>query len=156
MIQVLCIEPTQAHKAMQALVWPFVKANVTAGRKVVMEARLADDMKSDQQRRYLHGVVLTQIAQQANVNGQKFAMPVWKEFFRDKFLGFKTVSFTDPMTGKRHRRRVRISTEDLGVKKYAEYIEKITAFACTELSVVFDQHSPDGMIDSETGEVFCA
>ena len=154
MIQTLCINPVQAHNALLTLVWPWVKANTAAGHKVAVEARLAEDAKSDQQRRYLHGVVLTQIARQATVNGQKFPMPVFKEFFRDKYLGFKTVTFVNPMTGKRHRRRVRVSTEDLGVKKYAEYIERVTSFAVTELSVVFDQHSPDGAVDPDTGEVY--
>jgi hypothetical protein len=58
------------------------------------------------------------------------------------------VTTVNPMTGKKHRRRVRKSTEDLGVKAYAELIERVTAFAVTELSVEFPAY-----IDQETGEI---
>ena len=64
------------------------------------------------------------IAQQAAPNGVKFPMQVWKEHFRSEFLGFKTVTTTNPLTRKKSRKRVRVSTEDLGVKGYAEYIKK--------------------------------
>jgi hypothetical protein len=47
------------------------------------------------------------------------------------------VVIKDPMTGKRKRRKVRISTEDLGVKAYSKLIDQVTAFACTELGVLF-------------------
>lgn len=154
MIQVQCINPQQAHSAIMAHVWPWVKAQTTAERSVVLEARLHEDVKSDQQRRFYHGVILKQISEQAKPNGDKFPLAVWKEHFRKEYLGFKTVTFTDPMTGKKSRRRVRQSTENLGVKGYNKLIERVTAFACTELGVVFDQHSPDGWIDPDTGEIY--
>jgi len=153
-IQTLCINPQQAHQAIMAQVWPWVKAQTSAKHPVVLEARLHEDAKTDQQRAFYHGVILTQIAQQAMPNGIKYPMPVWKEYMRQKYLGFKTVTFTDPMTGKKSRRRVRQSTENLGVKGYNKLIERVTAFAVTELGVVFDQHSPDGMVDPDTGEVY--
>ena len=155
MIQVLCINPVQAHQAMQAQVWPWVKAQTIAQHPVVLEARLAEDKKSDQQRRYLHGVVLTQIAKQARVNGASYPLAVWKEYLRNEYLGFKTVTSINPMTGKKHRRRVRVSTEDLGVKAYAAYIERVTAFAVTDLHVVFDQQSSaQAWCDEDTGEIY--
>lgn len=152
MIQIRCFNAQQAHQDILNVLWVWVKAQTTAGQQVDIEARLAEDKKSDQQRRYLHGVVLTQIAKQALVNGQQFDLKVWKEHFRAEYLGFKTVTSINPMTGKRHRRRARISTEDLSVKKYAEYIERITAFACTELSVVFDAGQQN--CDPDTGEIY--
>ena len=53
------------------------------------------------------------------------------------------------MTGKKVRRRVRVSTEDLGVKGYSEYIERVTAFAAVELGVEFQEE----WVDPDTGEV---
>lgn len=155
MIQALCINPQQAHQAIMAHVWPWVKAQTTADHAVVLEARLHEDVKTDQQRRYYHGVILTQIAKQAKPNGQSYPLAVWKEWFRSKYLGFKTVTCTDPMTGKKSRRRVRQSTENLSLKGYNQLIERVTAFAVTELGVVFDQQSsPSGWIDPDTGEVY--
>lgn len=119
------------------IVRPWCKDRWKEGKRLAISIVEAEDAKSDQQRRYYHGVVLTEIAEQAKANGQKFAMPVWKEFFRDKFLGFKVKTFTNPVTGKKSRRRVRISTEDLGVKAYSNLIERVTAFAVTDLGVEF-------------------
>jgi hypothetical protein len=141
--------PQEAHKGVVGQVWQQIKALAMAGHPTVVEVRTAEDVKTDKQRRYLHGYVLTAIAQQASVNGQKFDLRTWKEHFRAEFLGFKTVTAKNPMTGKKVRRRVRVSTEDLGIKGYAEYIERITAFAAVELGVVFAEE----WIDPETGEV---
>ena len=64
-------------------------------------------------------------------------MQVWKEHFRETFVGSKWKVTTDPMTGKKKRRKVRISTEDLGVKAYSKLIDQVTAFAAVELGVMF-------------------
>jgi len=141
-------DPQQAHSSLSLQVWPWAKSMLAAGNRLVLEVRLAEDAKTDGQRKYYHGVVLTEIAKQATVNGQRFPLAVWKEHFRSEYLGFKTVTCTNPMTGKKSRRRVRKSTEDLGVKAYAQLIERVTAFACTDLGVEFPAR-----IDPETGEI---
>ena len=126
------------------------------GHRLQIEIRLHEDAKTDRQRAYYHAVVLTQIAQQARPNGQIYEMHAWKEFFRAKFLGFRTVTHKDPMTGKKHRRRERISTEDLGVMGYSMLIEKVTAFAVVELGVEFPLTWAEYermQVDPETGEI---
>jgi hypothetical protein len=148
MLQVHWINPQQAHASLNQTVVPWAKSMMLAGHRLVAEFRLAEDVKTDGQRKYYHGIVLTEIAKQAKVNGQKFPLAVWKEHFRNEYLGFKTVTFINPMTGKKARRRVRKSTEDLGVKAYAQLIERVTAFACTDLGVEFPAR-----IDPETGEI---
>lgn len=152
MIQIRCINPQQGHAAIAAQLWPWVKSMTMAGNMVDIHAGPSEDAKTDRQRRYYHGVILTEIARQANAAGQKFPMAVWKEYFRDKFLGKKRITFIDPMTGKKSRRHVRISTEDLGIRKYAELIERVTAFAVTELGVTFSADM-DEWTDPETGEI---
>jgi len=129
--------PQQGHAALTGQGWPWAKSMLMAGHRLVVEFRPLDDEKTERQRRYYHGVVLTEIAQQAVVNGQRFPMHVWKEYYRDKFLGHKVKSFVNPVTGRKVRRRVRVSTEDLGVKAYSELIEKVTADAATEHGVEF-------------------
>lgn len=145
----LSANPVDAHKTLAGMVWQQIKALAVAGHGTVVEVRTAEDVKTDKQRRYLHGYVLMTIAQQAVVNGQKFDMKTWKEWYRSTYLGSKTVTFKDPFTGKKIRRRQRVSTEDLGVKGYSEYIERVTAHAATELGVEFREE----WVDPETGEV---
>ena len=146
----LSANPIQAHQSLAGPVWQQIKALAMAGHATVVEVRTAEDCKTDKQRKYLHGYVLMTIARQAKVNGQQFDMPTWKEFFRAEFLGAKTVTFKNPITGKKVRRRQRVSTEDLGVKGYGEYIDRVTAYAATELGVEFREE----WVDPETGEVF--
>lgn len=144
------INEVQGHIVVSKTVWPWCKSQLNAGRPVVLEARLAEDCKTDKQRRYLHGYILMTIARQAAPNGTKFPMQVWKEHMRSEFLGFKTVTTTNPLTGKKVRRRQRVSTEDLGVKGYSEYIDRVAAYAATELGVEFMEQ----WVCPETGEIF--
>jgi hypothetical protein len=151
-LQLVLRDPVQGHAALSSHGWPWAKAQMTAGRPVVAEFRLLEDDKTNEQRGYLH-IIYTFIAEHAVVNGQKFPMKVWKEYYRDKFLGFKVKSFKDPMTGRTVRRRVRVSTEDLGVKGYAILIDKVTAHASTDLNLTVPPPVRRGEIDPDTGEI---
>lgn len=146
----LSANPVEAHKIYAGPIREMLKALSTAGHATVVEIRTAEDAKTDKQRRYLHGYVLMTISRQAAPGGQKFDMRVWKEQFRSMFLGFKTVTHKNPLTGKKIRRRERVSTEDLGIKGYSEYIDRVTSFAAMELGVEF----MDEWIDPDTGEVY--
>ena len=146
-----------AGHSFRNVVAPWCKSQWMAGHRLEVEFRLHEDAKTDRQRAYYHGIVLKCIADQARPNGQAFPMPVWKEHFRKEYLGFRTATCIDPMTGKKSRRRVRKSTEDLGVKGYSNFIDKVTAFACTELGVEFTVRSFDAweamQVDPDTGEI---
>lgn len=142
--------PVQARAVLTEVVHPWIKAQLVAGRACVLEVRLAEDEKTDKQRRYLHGFVFKTIAEQAKPHGQTFPLAVWKEWYRAEFLGFRTVTHRNPITGKKTRRRERQSTEQLGVKGYRDYIERVLAHATTELGVDF----PERWVDPETGEIY--
>jgi hypothetical protein len=124
-----------ATQVFRGQVSPWCEGQWKAGRKLVAEFRLYEDVLSDEQRGYYHGVVLTAIAQQAAPLGNRWPMRVWKEYFRKKFLGTKTVSVTDPLTGETWQEQVRVSTEDLGVRAYADLITHVIAEASSELGV---------------------
>lgn len=144
--------PQQGHEVMSQAFWPWAKSMLAAGHQLRVSAGSLEDHKTDAQRRFLHGVVFKAIAEQVVVDGRRFPLAVWKEYYREKFLGFKTVSIINPVTGKKMRRRQRISTEDLSVKEYAQHIEKVTADAVTAHGVWFP---PDYLtIDPETGEIY--
>ena len=154
MLQVQWINTEQAHTSLNRTVVPWAKKLLKDGHALVAEFRLAEDCKTDKQRAYFHKVVLGEITKQAKPNGQKFDFKTWKEYFRKNYLGFKTVTFRDPMTGKYTKTRVRVSTEDLGVKAYSNYIDRVTAFAVTELGVEFSvKRWEDYQVDPETGEI---
>lgn len=145
--------PQQAHQAMTAQLWPQIKALTTAGKRLVLTLVDADDEVRIKQRGYYHKVILGEIAQKASMNGQKFDMRTWKEYFRKKHLPDKRKNVKNPMTGRTITIRVRQSTENLGVKKYAQLIEMVTAFAVTDLGVEFSERNFDRWVDPETGEL---
>jgi len=144
--------PQQAHAEIVGRGWPWAKSMLMAGHRLAVEFKPLEDAKTSEQRAYYH-VVLEFIAEHATANGEKFPMPVWKEFFRDKFLGFKVKTFKNPMTGRKVRRRVRVSTEDLGVRGYGQLIEKVTAFASTDLGLTVPPPRRREFVDPETGEI---
>ncbi len=132
------VDPDQAKAALLGQIGPYCRQMWAQGHaRLSVVIQPEEDAKSVQQRRYYHGVVLKEIAEQVAVNGEKFDMKVWKEHFREKYVGYRWVVLKDPMTGKKKRRKVRVSTEDFGIKAYSRLIEQVTAEAVTELGVVF-------------------
>lgn len=97
-----------------------------------------DDITA-KQRGFLHAAVLPQIAEQVRVGekGERYVAEAWKEYYRKKFLGHKWVMQKLPGQKRAVPRKVRISTEDLGIKAYSEYIDRVIADAATEWFVQF-------------------
>lgn len=137
-LQTYFINEDQAEKACFHQVLPFARKLWANGAdRLICTVISAEDALSDRQRRYYHGVVITEIAQQAKVEGAKHPFKVWKEYFRETYLGSRVETVQNPMTGLYKKVEVRISTEDLNVKEYSDLIEKVTAFAVTDLGVRF-------------------
>lgn len=146
----------QAAMAIRNVAAPKCREIWATGQLVEATFRTHEDAKTDRQRAYYHGVVLKTIAQQARPNGEQHALAVWKEYFRAEYLGHKTVTNKNPLTGKKVRRRVRVSTEDLGVKGYSQLIDRVSAFAATELGVTFPASFDQWermQVDPATGEI---
>ena len=114
-----------------------VALELDAGKKVFTEVKAWEEKKLDIQRNYYHGIVLKTIAGQAMIDGKKYSLKSWKEYFRAEYLGEEIQGFDNPMTGKYEEKVVRISSEDLSIREYAKLIEKVTAFAVTDLDVRF-------------------
>lgn len=101
------------------------------------------------QRGFLHKAVFPQIADQVVFpDGQRFEWRVWKEMFRGRFLGDRWELRAEPrwsdelgrfvVPKRKTPRRVRVSTEDLTIKQYSDYIDKVIDTAITEFGVRFD------------------
>ena len=147
----------QAAMAIRNVAAPKCREIWATGQLVEATFRTHEDAKTDRQRAYYHGVVLKTIAQQARPNGEQHALAVWKEYFRAEYLGYKTVTTKNPITGKKVRRRVRVSTEDLGVKGYSQLIDRVSAFAATELGVTFPASFDQWermQVEPDTGEIY--
>lgn len=156
----------QARAILKAHALPWVGEQLKAGRELVAEFRLLDDDITEAQRGYLHGVVLTEAALYARPNGQQFPMKVFKEYFRDRLLPDKRVTAVNPLTGRKSRRRVRVSTEELGVRRLAKYIDEVIAILADEFGVVVSEPLPAHLrpqrarrisatetVDMSTGEI---
>lgn len=164
----------EAHEAvMQA--YSIAKRLIDDGKRVQIQVGEDADPVSIKQRRFFHGPVLTQISEQVRVSGERYTPDVWKEYFRKLFLPDRFEMRRVPVYDKAQcmlvqpKRatpyRVRSSTEELGVKKYSEHIEKVIAHAATEWAVAFKldprEHaatryvrpSTKRIIDAETGEI---
>lgn len=146
---IICHDQTQGKQVLTKSFLPWLGKMLAEGNKIVVRGEEYENELSDRQRGYLHGVVLTQIAQQArDCDGNPHHMRVWKEYFRNTLLGSKKKTVVNPINGRKSRRLVRVSTEDLGVRAYAKYIDQVTAFAATDLGVTitvrFEDYEGDG------------
>jgi hypothetical protein len=91
------------------------------------------------QRGFLHAAVLPQIAEQAYVGEkrERFTAEVWKEFFHRRFIPDRWVMRKLPGAKRATPHRERVSSESLGVRRYAEWIDQIIDTAIVEHGVVF-------------------
>lgn len=103
-------------------------------RIIVGEER---DSLSARQRRFMHGPLLGQIAEQVRVNGERFVIAVWKRYYKDLFLGHTWEMVKMPGQKKATPRKVPVSSEDLSIKQYSEWIDRVIAHAATEFGVRF-------------------
>lgn len=144
---------------------PWIGEQLAQGRELVLEARLLDDDITQKQRGYFHAVLLAELSEFVRPGGVKHAPEVWKVYLKEKFLGFKVVTSINPLTGKKVRLRHRVSTESLGVRGYATFIDQCIAFAATDLNYTVSEPLPPELrpqrrtarrnetIDQTTGEI---
>lgn len=125
-----------AHNAITQA-YSVARALIQDGKRVKISVGEDDDPVTVKQRRFLHGPVLEQISEQVRVGGERFVTDVWKEYLRKRILGDRWESYKAPGAKRATPHRIRNSTEELGVKAYSEYIDKVIALACTEWHVEF-------------------
>lgn len=77
-LTIQCYEPTQAHKALTALIWPLLKASLMAGRRMIV--KVEPETRSLLQNRRLWAM-LTDISKQVDWYGKKLSPTDWKNVF---------------------------------------------------------------------------
>lgn len=133
-----CIARTreQAHEAVMRG-YALAKALLADGKPVQICVGEDESDRSVQQNRFYWGPCLSEISEQARVGGQRYTTEAWHELFKRQFLGFEIEKVH--VAGRKRPtviRRLR-STAALSVRQMSEYLDKLQAFAATDLGVQF-------------------
>lgn len=147
----LC-NPQQAHPLIDAC-WKQAKPRLMAGERLVLTLAAPKADRTVQQNRYYWGVVLAEISHQARIGGQRYAADAWHELFKRQFMERKVRKTT---VAGRKRKVVSVtigSTTELGVRAMGDYLDRVQAFAATDLGVMFSVSNWKEYVDPETGEV---
>jgi len=118
-------------KSMVAYVKAHAGPQAAAGRPLVVSIAEYKEKRSGEQNRLLHAL-LNDIAEQATVNGKHYSAETWKEHIRRLFIGTEEIDLPD---GSRLERG--ISTTTLSVGEFMQLIDRVQAWATTELGVQF-------------------
>ena len=87
-----CYEPAQAHKVLTSVVWPEVKAQTMAGRRMVVEVR--PETRSLEQNARLWAM-LADISKQVEWYGHRLTPDEWKDVFSASLKRTKVVPGLD-------------------------------------------------------------
>ena len=121
------VDRIQAWRDIQDSLYPFLKGRLNGETKWLLTLS-AKKRTSPQNRRYWGRGVLSQIAEQAQVDGQRFSPEAWHELAKRKFLG--VIELPDgSIVGK--------SSTSLTTSEFSEFCTKVEAWAATELGVTF-------------------
>ena len=117
----------QAWAAIKAQVFPFLAAVLQAGGRWVLTIKRMTRTKA-QNRRYWGRGVLSQIAEQAVINGKQYSAEVWHEQFKRQFIGVEELP-DGSVIGQ--------SSAKLNTAQFSEFCAQVEAYAATSLGVTF-------------------
>ena len=118
------------------------------GERVLLKCGPGDEPVRVRQRKFLKDTVFGQIAEQVeiptfdhlgNATGrtQRYTKKAWAELFRDRLLGNRYEEIEVPGHSESVVKEVPISSEELGVRGYSEYTDRVIDHAVVEYGVVF-------------------
>lgn len=114
----------------------FVRANAKAcnDRERPLRVIITEEeaKRRLEQNRFYWGAVITTISEQAWIGGRQFCKDAWHEFYARKYGPCEDITLPDGEVVMR-----RLSTSDMKVSEFAEYVEKVQADAAMELGVEF-------------------
>ena len=112
----------QAWAAIKAQVFPFLASCLQAGSVWVLTIG-RKKRTIPQNRRYWGKGVLSQIAQQATVNGRLFSAETWHELAKRKFIGVIELP-NGEVVGQ--------SSTELTTDEFSRFCDQVEAWAATE------------------------
>lgn len=108
------------------------------GERVLVTVGPAIEPVTILQRRFLHGPVLRQIAEQVKLpDGSRFTEDIWKEYLKKRLLKPEWKVYRLPGAKKATPHRVAPSTERLGIRAYAKFIDESIDYMTAEWGVQF-------------------
>ena len=138
-LSVLWHSTPQAGQSLNGQVVPWCKERMAEGKQVIASFEVAEDTRSLQQLRFYWGPMLGDISEQATIGGQKYSKDAWHELFKRQHLPRR---IRKSKVAGRGRPVVSVSlgsTKGLSVRRMSEFIEKVQAFAVTDLGVTFSE-----------------
>ena len=118
----------------QAL-WNFLKHNwralADAGKPLAVDVSEYHAKRSLDQNKRLHAM-LNEISQSAYLNGRRYEMEAWKEFYRSRFIGTEEIELPD---GRRIERG--ISTTTLNKQEFADFLTAIESHDAQNIGIEF-------------------
>lgn len=82
----------------------------------------------EQNKRYWGPAVMGQIVAQAWIDGRQYSGETWHEHFKRRFIGMIDL----PFGGK-----AGMSSSDLSIEEFGEFMQQVEVFAAQELGVIF-------------------
>lgn len=137
MVDIVARSPQQAHQALKTAWEEIAKPLTLQSVPVLIKVGEYQLDRSVEANKYYWGVVLKEISEQASIDGQRWSMEAWHELFKRQFLGYEIIKYQVAGTKKTKVKRQVKSTSKLKVKAFSEYLEKVQAFAASDLKVVF-------------------
>lgn len=122
-----------AWHSLVAVVKSNAKACADSGKPIRIILTTEEAKRNAEQNRRLWGFVYKTISEQAFVNGQQFSTDVWHELFARRFGVCDEVTLPDGEIVIRRK-----STTQMTVSEFAEFMNRIEAYAATELGVSFE------------------
>ena len=118
-----------AWQAFTQFIGRNAKAFLDRGKPLRLVVTSSDKIRSPEANaRYW--AIITEISEQAWVNGQRFPKKAWHEMFAMMYLPMEDV---DLPSGEIIQRRV--STSGLNVGDFSDYMQKVEAYAAQELGI---------------------
>ena len=132
------VNQEQGRESVRANFLPFVGKLLEAGKRVAITACEEEDSRSLQQLRFYWGPCLKDISEQAAIGGQKYSKDAWHELFKREHLP-RVVTKAKVAGKKRTVVSVSIgSTKGLSVRRMSKFLDRVQAFAATDLGVSFE------------------
>lgn len=119
-------------QAFVSIVRANAKAFNDSGHPLRIILTSSDKKRSTEANGYYWKFLLEQIADQAWVEGRQYSKEVWHIYMAERFAEKIEISLPD---GTIHIRRK--STTEMKVGEFSDYLQKVEAYAATELGVRF-------------------
>ena len=141
--------PREAHEAVNALYQHEIKPHTSKGAAGRIVWETVNDYRRHQLRKFFHGAVLRDIAEQVWFRDPVIGCRVryhpltWKRYFAELFIEPQFEEYTVKATGEVKVRQRRRSTEELSDDQFAEFLLQVQAFAAVDLGVEFAEQDED-------------